>query len=308
MNAPHRSMHSEGQGVGAQVHDITILSSVYEAMAVHGVAPVAPSELKADGCLHRHTVEGDKPNSQNGWHRIYTEVAHFGSWRTGVSETWFERKHTTLSRAERRQRHQRMEADRRTREITLQARHEKAAARAGRIWGDRRPTVSHGYLTRKGLQPHNVAQYGTELVLPVIDLDHRLHSLQFIDPDGRKRLLSGGRKKGCFIPVAGEMPGASRVLICEGWATGCSLAEMEPKARVLAAIDAGNLKEVAVTVRRAWARVELVICADADRVGMEKGRAAAIAAGGLLAVPEFPDGVSGSDWNDYATLMKGGDA
>jgi putative DNA primase/helicase len=74
---------------------------------------------------------------------------------------------------------------------------------------------------------------------------------------------------------------------------------MNPDALVLSAIDAGNLHPVATEARRGWPDKELVICADADPIGEAKARHAAIAAGALVAVPEFPAGMEGSDWNDY---------
>ncbi|MGN8160620.1 hypothetical protein ACS8YF_18355 [Salinisphaera sp. SWV1] len=89
--------------------------------------------------------------------------------------------------------------------------------------------AGHAYLIKKRVQRHRARQYGNRLALPLYDFDRILHSLQFIGPGGDKRLLKGGRKQGCFIPVSGRMP-TSRVLICEGWATGATLAESEPRA------------------------------------------------------------------------------
>jgi len=125
-----------------------------------------------------------------------------------------------------------------------------------------------------------------------MDLTGRLTNLQFIVTDGRKRLLSGGRKRGCFIPVAGDMENPARVIICEGWATGCTLTEDEPAVLVLAAIDAGNLGPVALAVCRHWPSAGLVIAGDDDRLtagnpGATKAKAAAIASGALLALPQW---------------------
>jgi putative DNA primase/helicase len=158
--------------------------------------------------------------------------------------------------------------------------------------------------------------YKGALVLPVTDFTGMLTSLQFIQSDGRKRLLSGGCKCGCFIHVEGELLSAARVIICEGWATGCTLAEDDPTALVLAAIDAGNLEAVAVSARRRWPNAEMVIAGDDDRLtagnpGATKARAAAIiAAGALLALPQWPVGApeSLSDFNDLASYLAGGGA
>jgi putative DNA primase/helicase len=103
----------------------------------------------------------------------------------------------------------------------------------------------------------------------------------------------------------------SRIVICEGWATGCTLAEDDPQAAVLAAIDAGNLKLVALEVRRHWPKAELVIAGDDDRKtpgnpGATKAREAAIAAEGLIALPQWPAGAPEmlTDFNDLAVWSR----
>jgi putative DNA primase/helicase len=60
---------------------------------------------------------------------------------------------------------------------------------------------------------------------------------------------------------------------------------------------------------RCLAGADLVICADNDRKtegnpGLTAATAAAKATGARLAVPEFPEGVSGSDFNDLANLRR----
>ena len=152
------------------------------------------------------------------------------------------------------------------------------------------------------------------LTLPVMDFSDRLTSLQFIATDGGKFLLSGGRKRGCFIPVAGDMKEPARIIICEGWATGCTLAEVEPAALVLAAIDVGNLEPVALEARRRWPSAVLVIAGDDDRLtagnpGAAKAKAAAIASSALLALPQWPENTPDhlTDFNDLAVWLAGGD-
>jgi putative DNA primase/helicase len=139
-----------------------------------------------------------------------------------------------------------------------------------------------------------------------------LTSLQFIAPNGAKRLLGGGRKQGCFIAVSGDEDAVHRIVICEGWATGCTLAENDPDALVLSAIDAGNLKPVAVAARRRWPSAELIIAGDDDRQtpgnpGATKAHEAAIAADGLLALPQWPENAPEhlTDFNDLNLWLLG---
>ena len=181
--------------------------------------------------------------------------------------------------------------------------HTQAAERGLAIWNAAKPAApGHGYLRRKSVEPHGARQYRGLLCLPVVDFDSALWSLQFIEASGSKRLLKGGRKAGNHIPVH-EPAEPSRLLLCEGWATGATLAEREPDARVLAAIDAGNLEPVALSARRRWPELDIVICGDADAAGVSAANRAARAAGALVAFPEFPPGTTGSDFNDLAAVL-----
>lgn len=178
-----------------------------------------------------------------------------------------------------------------------------AAERALRIWNAAKPAdPGHGYLRRKSLEPHGARQYRDLLCLPVVDFDAALWSLQFIEANGSKRLLKGGRKAGNLIPVHEPVEPTS-LLLCEGWATGATLAEWEPDARVLAAIDAGNLLHVALEARNRWPELEMVICGDADPAGVKAANRAARAARTLVAFPEFPPGTEGTDFNDLAAVL-----
>ena len=206
-----------------------------------------------------------------------------------------------MSPADLEQERQRAEAARKRAAADRLRREAAAADRAAQIWGVCYPAApEHPYLQAKHVPPLAARQRGSQLVLPVTELvTGRMTSLQFIGPDGSKKLLSGGRKRGCVIYVAGEMKKACRVLVAEGWATSASLSSIEPESLVLSAIDAGNLRPVALEARRLWPDKELIICPDADPEGERKGRAAAVAAGAAIAAPHFPEGVAGSDWNDF---------
>jgi putative DNA primase/helicase len=181
--------------------------------------------------------------------------------------------------------------------------HAQAAERAMAIWDAATPAEpEHGYLRRKHVDPHGARQYRGLLCLPVVDFAGALWSLQFIEPDGSKRLLKDGRKAGNHIPVQ-EPAEPARLLLCEGWATGATLAGWEPDAVVLAAIDAGNLESVAIAARKRFPDLEIVVCGDADDAGVKAAKRAARAVGAMVAFPEFPPGTEGSDFNDLAAIL-----
>lgn len=175
-----------------------------------------------------------------------------------------------------------------------------AAARAFRIWTSARPAPEdHPYLVSKRATPLALRMDASRrLVVPLQDIDGQIHSLEFISPDGAKRYLAGGAKKGHFA-VVGTEPGPlakpeGPVMICEGWATGASL-HMATGQRVVAAMDAGNLMPVAEALRARFPDSDLVLVADNDakpdrdgNPGVEAARKVALAVEGRLAVPESP--------------------
>ena len=270
------------------------------------------------GKLHRFPGAGKRNGNTAGWCTLFEDGLGgcFGDWSSGLSETWQAKRNTPSSRAKRVAFARRIEAAKQQVEAERNARWADAAKRAATIWdATTLAPENHPYLIYKRIQPHSARLHRGVLTLPVMDFTGRLTNLQFIAADGGKRLLSGGRKRGCFIPVAGDMENPARVIICEGWATGCTLAEDEPAVLVLAAIDAGNLKPVALSARCRWPSAELVIAGDDDRLtagnpGATKAKAAAIVSGALLALPQWLEDAPKhlTDFNDLAVWLAGGSA
>lgn len=299
---------AEGRGRGSCAHSwpaghTANYTGFIQAIAAAGLEPPAHIE---PGRWIRFPGLGKGRSNRAGWCYLFPDerAGAFGCWASGLSETWHaERRHFTSE--------QRAAFRRQVAEAKKQAEREQAhawfqaAERAREIWRKAQPASrEHAYLTKKGIAPYGARQSGPRLVLAIVGWDGKISSLQFIAPDGEKRMLTGGRKRGRFIPVHGKR-GAGRLLIAEGFATAATLAEAEPAALVLAALDAGNLEPVAVEARKRYPAAEIVIAADCDAVGISKARAAAIACGGLVAVPDFPPGAEGSDFNDLARWQRG---
>lgn len=286
------------------------LSNFRDAIRAAGLEP--PDTIEP-GKLHRFPGNGKRPSNRAGWCLLFEDGlgGSFGDWSSGLSETWQAKRDKPYSQAERSAFVRWVEEAKRQAEVERSARQADAARRAIAIWNAATPAPgNHPYLIRKRIQPHGARIHKGALTLQVMDFSGRLTSLQFIAVDGGKLLLSGGRKLGCFIPVAGNMTAPSRVIICEGWATGCTLAEDEATALVLAAIDAGNLEPVALSARRRWPTAEIVIAGDDDRLtegnpGTTKAKAAAIATDALLALPQWPKNTPEhlTDFNDLAVWL-----
>ena len=170
-------------------------------------------------------------------------------------------------------------------------------------WEDVGPAdPDQAYLRRKGVQPFDIRMdLGATLIIPLVDLDGAIHSIQRIYEDGTKRFLSGGAKADHFALIGGPLFGAPAILLCEGWATGAT-AHAATDLPVVAAMDAGNLRRVAPLVQARYPNATLVILADNDckpdrqtNPGVTAATAAARATHALLAIPSLP-----GDFNDLA--------
>jgi len=160
------------------------------------------------------------------------------------------------------------------------------------------------YTRRKHINHSHGARYVYRdqcLIIELQNIDGKLQSAQRIFDDGQKRCWPKLPVAGAFHLI-GPILYSQRLLICEGWATGCTLHEQTGNS-VVSAMFAGNLEAVASAIRAKYPSLSITICGDDDRdtdgnPGRTKSTAAARAIGAELAFPVFPDGVGGSDFND----------
>lgn len=256
-----------------------------------------------DGAIHRFHVPDDKAGTLNGWYVLYLDgiaSGAFGSWKTNGSSVWSSRSPVDYREAE--QVRQRIEQASRQREAEQQVRQLKTASLAQRWWRDAPPAdPDHAYLIAKGVLAHSLRQRGDELLVPLY-ADGVLANLQRIAPDGGKRFLFGGRVKGTYSLLGRITPGKP-LCICEGWATSATLHEIGYT--VACALNAANLKPVALVLKAEHCNIEIIIAGDDDRrtegnPGRTAANAAAIAVGGLVAFPNWPNSAPDTltDFND----------
>ncbi|MGH1397826.1 MAG: toprim domain-containing protein [Alphaproteobacteria bacterium] len=262
--------------------------SFESAMAGAGLA--CKDVLIPDGALHRFHVQGDRQCSKNGWYVLFSgDVASgiFGSWKTGEKHIWCERNTRELSPAQKQQHQKRIAKARQTRAEAERLRHKAARNKAQAIWKTT-PSApdNHGYLLKKHVSCHGLRLHKGLLVIPMHDTAGCLHSLQFIDSEGNKRFLSGGRKKSCHFLIGTP---SKTLCIAEGYATAATIYETTGYAAAVA-FDAGNLLSVAQALRLKHPHIKLIVCADNDNntkgnPGLTKARQAAMSVGAVLAVP-----------------------
>lgn len=177
------------------------------------------------------------------------------------------------------------------------------------------------YLTKKGLTFDLPLLDKGRIFAPVINICGEYTGGQFIEADGHKHLMKGTVKKGAFIavnPSNGEEVNAklrapNEIVICEGLATGISIAEFHHRdAIIVAAVDAGNLIHVARSIREVNSTAKIIIAGDNDidqspnkgldktdlsqNTGLDKAMEAAKAVKGYYCVPNTD---YKCDWDDY---------
>ena len=274
-----------------------LIDSFTQAMREHGIE--TDGAIIADGQRHRFRVIGDKAGSDNGWYVLHLDgvpAGAFGCWKRDINEKWCAKLSSAMTDDEKHALEARITASKLEQEAEQARVWAKAKARAESLWASADATAcnAHPYIVRKGVKAYGIRQLNDAIVVPVSDSAGGMTGLQFIKADGSKMLLKGTKKAGSYHRITGDM---TRLLICEGYATGASLHEATGFA-VAIAIDAGNLMAVAKVLREKLPDAELVLCAESDNVGMTKAHAAALEVSGLLAVPTFSDDSTGTDFND----------
>lgn len=228
---------------------------------------------------------------------------------------------TSEERAKR-EREQKEALEQRQRESAeLEAQQIAAAAPRVRNVLDKAQLSECAYLKAKGFEdcilPVTARGDG---VLRLTDIDNRDRSVQYlpapnaVDNEGQPRhksLMKDAPISGAFIDVQLNDK-ANTLIITEGYATGRSVSICAPFSRVVAAISASNLKNVATAFRGRFPALEIVIAADNDyhvpsdvdandrpkqNTGLVKANEAAKAVGGLVVAP-LCLGRKKQDWDD----------
>ena len=274
---------------------LSLTQQFRQAMQEAGIA--YSGAILADGKLHRFHIEGHKKGSLNGAYKLHIDnypAGYFQDFKSGFSQKWRCSGNSPIPRDSA----EKIKEASRKRGVEIRQKQNEAAKKAVEIWLRSKPIIQqseHTYLVRKSIQPHGARLYHDALVIPIHNESNQIVNLQFINPEGEKRFLSGGRKHGCFH-IIGDL--TQRILICEGFATGASLYE-DTRQRVVIAFDAGNLSPAAKNIRELSPDSEIIVCGDNDSsgIGQTKAKEAALAIGGKILIPQAPE----QDWNDYLT-------
>jgi phage/plasmid primase-like uncharacterized protein/replicative DNA helicase len=263
---------------------------------------VPPDGIAADGKLHRINVEDEKPGKKSGFYVYHSDgvpAGAYGDWHDGPDgwHTWCAVDRSELDPTEYAEHKRRLDAAQAARRVEEAQRRVEAKERAARIWSEAKPCDEHPYLTRKGVKSFGLRELGGRLVIPIRDRDGEIHSVEFIDDDGGKLFLSGGRKGGLWFELGTH---AGVVCVAEGYATAASIHEATGH-HTAVAFDCGNLAPVAKQLREKHPTAKIIICADDDlktdgkNPGADGAAKAAKESNALVAVPSIK---GGGDFND----------
>lgn len=290
--------------------------SIFEAFAKIGVVD-PPSQVSLDGKFHRlkdvHDKSGKASISYKGYDNGIPN-ATITNHKTGETVKWVGKSaHLTAEEIKELEILRRNNSEKSRAEM-LATRNEVAKESQAEVAAASLANPEHQYLKAKGILPHDLkADDRGNLLVTLQNVDGEVRSIQRINREGGKFYTKGGEKTGNF-KLFGELTDGSPIIIAEGAATAATLHEVSGQTTV-AALDSGNLKDVAQNIKEKFPQSALIIAADNDHqkpllsppkknVGLEKAREAASEVGAILIYPKFDpaeaDHKELSDYNDIA--------
>lgn len=270
--------------------DVNLL---YNALAEYHIEP--PKQYKCNGFMRWG-------KNSRYWAKVIDDGYIFGDYSEGLSENVFPNSERTLTEAEKKERKTRIIKAMKEAEAEQLKLWNDTANKALNIWHGLKPAdTNHRYLLKKQVNAYNLRQFENKLVLPLYDANGKIWSLQYINEDGEKRFLSGGKKKGCYFPIG--KPKDNKIIVCEGYATGASIFEATGQA-VAIAFDCGNLEPVVKGLLLKYPSYKISIAADNDikenapNVGLNEAKRISKLYNINVYIPCFKDSQEKCDFND----------
>ena len=145
--------------------------------------------------------------------------------------------------------------------------HARAAQRAAYVYKMLPPApADHPYLARKQVAPFmaKINQSG-QLVIPMLNADGNIQSLEFIGDNGFKKIMPGTKAAGAFTPLGfprGQSP--DQIIIAEGFATAASL-HVSTGIPTVHARGKGNIAAITHIMQDRHPHAAIIIAADNDQ-------------------------------------------
>jgi putative DNA primase/helicase len=226
--------------------------------------------LVADGSIGRAYINVGGQRKLVGWYQLWLDQAspfgRLGDYRVSADQptaVWKpeNRKRQVMTKAEKEE----IAKLQKQAEVKQQKKYSKAAKKAQALWESALPCEKHPYLEKKQVLSYGlkIDEHGN-LLIPLYDKQLTIVGLQFIDPDGNKKFLTGSKKASSFFMLGKEILKTSNIInYAEGYATAASIyADLSQP--VIVAFDAYNLQPVAEVMFEFFADKKHVFIADND--------------------------------------------
>lgn len=265
------------------------------------------------GKVMRMKAPGDKKKF-SGWcwyeefDDTYNEGAvigygQYGSWKEGDAKDskthWSSRNEELLTRDQKHAIDEARAVAQKQREAEQAILHQEAALECYEVYSNAGEAGEHDYLKRKKIDACGaIKQDKGALIIPMMDENGVLQSVQYIKKDGFKHYHKGGKVAGAHFAIHGT---TATVYVAEGYATAASV-YMATGATCYVAFTAHKLLDVVMIARSHYPASSIVIAGDDDakneiNIGKQKAKEIAQSLG---VIAKFPDmkGKKGSDFND----------
>lgn len=282
--------------------NVIFCPSLYEAFLEAGMTY---PQVKLEPGRFNHFSTNGKRSDDAGWCKPYPDGtgAIFGCFRNSKSFVWQQRDANASPPTNEELEAARVKGEQLRKEAEAERAAEQAIAAevAAKQFAETTDIdADHAYVVRKGINPYGAHQnINGEVVLPIYGPDGALQSLQFIAEDGNKRFLSKGKVTDGRLFLGTPKNGAVLIL-CEGWATACSVHEATHSTTVVC-YSGGNLAKIAQSLRKQYPDSPLIVAGDLDEHGAGQRNARDAVKADEMAVaitPVFADGRAGGDFND----------
>jgi putative DNA primase/helicase len=246
-----------------------------------------PENIIEDGEIHRYG------KNKVDWYIYHPHQSNpagaFGCWKSMEKNVTWCYRGAEMSVREREDHEIRMEQIRRKVSDDRERMHTQAREEVAKVWAEAKEPENHPYLKKKGIKAYGIKIHKGDLIIPMMDKDGLLHSVQKITASGDKWNWPGGAVAGYYhtIPGTGKFS-----YLCEGYATGATIHEATG-ATVYIAFSAGNLKTVSPLLPD-----NVIVAADDDRD--TKGNPGLTAAIATQRQVVYPKRLKGTDFNDLA--------
>ncbi len=185
---------------------------------------------------------------------------------------------------------------------------QEAAIRCFNIWQSAIDADNnHPYLIKKQVPAIGLKiDARGHLLIPVLNAENQLQSLQIISPQGEKLFAKNSLTAGGFYQLGAISDDSTIINITEGYATAATIISLTQQP-IFIAFSASNLTPVAELVRKRHPKNPIVICADNDHLdkngaprsnnkntGVINAKKAAQTINATVCIPYC----SGSDFND----------